>query len=294
MLLQTATGVLLPDPMHLEGWEEQDEPLASDRHSDEQTYCFTALRYLLNPDGHYVSMDRWLRMDRADHKDKLLPDLLIALDVQEQQWNVDEYLPWEVGKAPEVLGEFLSPSSEGADTTEKPKRYAKLGVREYFLFDPDGTYGVPRIQGWSLQGDGSREALPRRADGGVQSRVLPVRFVLADDHVGVIDVRTGRLALRYAEVQRLLREEIEARYRAEQAQRRAEQVQQQEAEARWRAEQLQREEAAARQQETEGRLSAEQAQRQEAEARTAAEAEVALLRAELDRLRQAGEGHGRP
>ena len=293
-MVQPAIAVALPDPMHLEGWEEQDEPLASDRHSDEQTYCFTALRYLLNPDGHYVSMDRWLRMDRADHKDKLLPDLLVALDVQEQQWNVDEYLPWEVGKAPEVLGEFLSPSSEGADKTGKPDRYAKLGVREYFLFDPDGTYGVPRIQGWSLQGDGSREALPRRADDGVESRVLPVRFVLTDDHVGVIDVRTGRLALRYEEVHRLLREEIEARYRAEQAQQRAERAQRQEAEARWRAEQLQREEAAARQQETEGRLSAEQAQRQEAEARTAAEAEVALLRAELDRLRQAGEGHGRP
>jgi Uma2 family endonuclease len=293
-MMQTATGVALPDPMHLEGWEEQDEPLASDPHSDEQTYCFMALRYLLNPDGHYVSMDRWLRMDPTNHKDKLLPDLLIALDVLEQQWNVDQYLPWEVGKAPEVLGEFLSPSSEGADKTEKPDRYAQLGVQEYFLFDPDGTYGVPRIQGWTLHRDGSREALPRRADGGVPSRVLPVYFVLTDDHVGVVDVRTGQLALRYEEMQRLLREEMALRHQAEQDRRRAEQdrrraehAQQEEAAARRRTEQ-------ARQQEMDARIRAEQAQRQEAAARATAEAELVRLRTELDRLRHAADGDALP
>lgn len=221
-MAQTALGVLLTDPLHLEGWEEQDEPLATDRHSEEQAYCWLALRYLLNPDGHYVSKDRWLRMDLANADDKLLPDLLIALGVLEQQWNMNEYLPWEVGKAPEVLGEFLSPSSEGPDQKEKPQRYAELGVREYFLFDPDGKYHVPRIQGWTLRRDGSKEALPRGADGSVGSRVLPVRFLLTDEHVGVVDTRTGQLALRYETAQQLLREEIAARWRAEEAQRRAE------------------------------------------------------------------------
>jgi hypothetical protein len=257
-MIQTAVGLAVPDPMHLEGWEEQDEPLASDPHSDEQTYCFMALRYLLNPDSHYVSMDRWLRMDPAKDSDKLLPDLLIALDVLEQQWGVDEYVPWEVGKAPEVLGEFLSPSSVMADKLDKPERYAKLGVKEYFLFDPDGKYRVPRIQGWSLHRDGSRVALPREADGGVASRVVPVRFVLVDEHIGAVDIRTGQPALRYEAAQRLLRQEIEARRQAEQAQERAEQARQREAAARQR----------------------------EAAARRAAEAELEQLRAELARLRR--------
>src|SRR5579859_5391993 len=101
-------GVDVPDPMHLKPWEEQDEPLASNRHFDEQMYCFYALRYLLNPDGHYVSADRWLRMDAQDDHDKLLPDLLVALGLQDAQWDENEYLPWVVGKAPEMLGELLS------------------------------------------------------------------------------------------------------------------------------------------------------------------------------------------
>jgi Uma2 family endonuclease len=266
-----AAGRALPDPMHLEGWEEQDEPLATDPHSEEQAYCWTALRYLLEPAGHYVSKDRWLRMDPANDDDLLLPDLLIARDVLAQQWNVNQYLPWVVGKAPELLAEFLSPTSKTVDQKDKPERYGKLGVREYFLFDPDGTYGVPRIQGWTLRLDGSRAALPRQGDGTVASRVVPVGFRLVDDHISVVDMRTGRVALRYDEVQRLLREEIEARWRAVQAQEQAEQARQQEAEA---------------------RREAEQAQQREAAARAAAEAETARLRAELDRLRQRDQEHG--
>jgi len=288
MLLQTATGVALPDPMHLEGWEEQDEPLASDPHSDEQTYCFTALRYLLNPDGHYVSMDRWLRLDPHVPSDKLLPDFLIARHLLAQQWGVDEYLPWVVGKAPEVLGEFLSPSSEKADQGEKPERYGKLGVQEYFLFDPDGKYHVPRIQGWRLHRDGSRTALPRRADGGIDSHLLPVRFRLMDDHVGVIDTRTGELALRYEDVQRLLRQEAAARWRAEAARDHEAAARLQEAAARQQAEAAQRREAAARRRAEAAQRQAEQAQQREAEARTVAEVEAAQLRAEMERLRRGG------
>jgi hypothetical protein len=221
-MVRAIPGAVLPDPMHLEGWEEQDEPLATDPHSDEQAYCFMALCYLLNPDGHYVSKDRWLRMDPANERDLLLPDLLIARDLLAHQWGVNQYLPWAVGKAPEMLAEFLSPSSEDADQVDKPRRYAELGVQEYFLFDPDGTYGVPRIQGWSLRRDGSREPLPRRADGGIASRLLPVAFRLVDDHIGVVDTRTGQPALRYDEAQRLLREEQVLRFRAEQALQQAE------------------------------------------------------------------------
>ena len=282
-MAQTALSVALTGPLHLEGWEEQDEPLATDRHSDEQAYCWLALRYLLNPAGHYVSKDRWLRMDPANADDKLLPDLLIARDVLAQQWNLNEYLPWEVGKAPEVLGEFLSPTSEGVDQKEKPERYAKLGVQEYFLFDPDGKYPVPRIQGWTLRRDGSRQAMPRRADGSVGSHLLPVSFVLMDDHVGVVDRRTGRLVLRYEAAQRLLREEIEARYRAEQAMH-------QEAAARQQAERSQQQAERAQRQAELAQQQAELALQLEAEGRAVVEAEAAQLRAELERLRRGAEG----
>ena|SRR5579859_1665974 len=219
---QSPTAATLPDPMHLEPWEEQDEPLASDRHHDEQTYCFEALRHLLNPDGHYATMDRWLRMDPADDHDRLLPDLLVATGLLQAQWNRNEYLPWVAGKAPEILGEFLSPSSLLADLVEKPRRYGALGVREYYVFDPDGSVGVPRVQGWVLQGEEQRQELPRDPDGGLTSRVVPIRFELIDDHITVVDSRSGEIALRYGDVQHVLHQERAARRRAESAREAAE------------------------------------------------------------------------
>lgn len=91
-MLRRPIEVTLPDPMHLEPWEEQDEPSAGDPHFGEQRYCYSALRCLLNPAGHYVSEDRWLRMDPANDRDKLLTDLMTALGLQERQWGTDEYL----------------------------------------------------------------------------------------------------------------------------------------------------------------------------------------------------------
>jgi hypothetical protein len=43
--------------------------------------------------------------------------------------------------------ERLSPSSLRADLVEKPGDYARLGMREYFAFNPAGRFAVPRIQG---------------------------------------------------------------------------------------------------------------------------------------------------
>ena len=220
-MAHSLAGVRLPDPLHPQPWEEQDEPLASNRHFDEQTYCWHPLRYLLNPACHYVSMDRWLRMDPNDPSDRLLPDLLLARDLQDREWDNDEYLPWVVGKAPEVLAEFLSPSSVSADLVGKPKRYGALGVREYFVFDPDGSFGVPPLQGWELRADGKGPELPV-VGGGIASRLLPIRFVLAEGHIGVVDARSGELALRYDALQRRLSQAIAAEQAAIAAQQAAE------------------------------------------------------------------------
>lgn len=107
----------------------------------------------LGPAG--VILYAWLRLDRENAR-RLLPDVLVALDLLSERRDPDEYRPWDTGKPPDVLAEFLSPSSTTADMVEKPLTYARLGVREYFLFDSAGDYPVPRIQGWSLDKGGDR------------------------------------------------------------------------------------------------------------------------------------------
>ena len=228
----------VPDPMHPAPWVEQDEPLASDFHHRNQLYCYSALDWLLDPARHYVAYDRWLFVDPEKPRERLLPDILVALDVPPERRNPDEYDPVRVGRPPDLLAEFLSPSSTTADKRDKPEKYAKLGIREYFLFDVDGRYGVPPVQGWRLARDGSRTPLPSDAEGGVTSEVIPARFVVADRALRVLDARIGAPLLRYGEAVQALRDEEAALKAAEALCRQAEEAHRQaeEENARLRAE----------------------------------------------------------
>jgi Uma2 family endonuclease len=227
-------GVHMPDPLHLEGWEEIDEPLATDPHNNEQIDVYTALRARFAGPSCYVSLNRWLRMDPANPRDLLLPDILVALGVADRS-DESHYVPSDEGKAPDLLIEFLSQDSLKADRSVKPRRYGKLGVRELFVFNPAGLFSPHhvRIQGWSLDTTGGRTSLPVEPDGGVNSRVLPVRFAIRFNQLFVLDQVTGVPITELQEMRLAYMHEAEARQReAEARQREAEARAQAEAEVR--------------------------------------------------------------
>lgn len=250
-MLRAAAPFQAPDPMHLDPGEERDEPLAHDRHHREQDYCCAVLLARFAGPECYVTRDLWLLMDPANPADKLLPDLVVALGVPDALRG--DYDPVAEGKPPDLLAEFLSKESLAADMAGKSRRYAELGVREYWVFNPWGEFAAPRIQGWALRGLQPPEPLPLEADGSVASRVLPVRFAVREDLLEILDAATGEsLSPLRAQALRIERE----------------------TRARLLAEDLARREAEARHQEAAAR-------RQEAETRHALEQEVERLRRQL-------------
>ena len=70
--------------------------------------------------------------------------------------------------------EIVSPSSRREDEEEKPRRYARMGVPEFFRYDPEGK-SEPVLAGFALRA-GGYEPLPEEAlaEGvvGVRSEVL--------------------------------------------------------------------------------------------------------------------------
>lgn len=218
--LDDGTSVRVPDPMHLEGWEDNDEPLASDWHRWDRGHVEAVLRARFAGPECYVSGETWLHMDPADPDKKLQPDLLVALGVTHRPRK--GYDPVLEGKPPDLLAEFLSDSSLTADRTSKWPRYAALGVREYFVFNPGGQFRGPPIQGWALRHDATRESLPVDGNGGVASRVLPVRFVVRGDRLDVIDVETGRELSALLDLEHRLDREQQAHHREAAARQRAE------------------------------------------------------------------------
>ncbi|HET6880990.1 MAG TPA: Uma2 family endonuclease [Pirellulales bacterium] len=57
---------------------------------------------------------------------------------------------WEEGVVPAVIFEVVSKKTLKEDRVEKPPMYASLGVKELFLFDPEGGYLRPSLQGFKL------------------------------------------------------------------------------------------------------------------------------------------------
>ena len=60
------------------------------------------------------------------------------------------YKLWEEGKAPDFVLEVASKSTWREDLGPKRDIYARLGVKEYWLYDPTGEYFSPVLQGLRL------------------------------------------------------------------------------------------------------------------------------------------------
>ena len=87
------------------------------------------------------------------------------------------YKVWEVGVVPQFVMEVASESTRLLDRDRKAGKYARLGVREYWRFDPTGElvrppeYGVC-VLGQRLAAGGRYEPLEPQPGGAVRSDVL--------------------------------------------------------------------------------------------------------------------------
>jgi Uma2 family endonuclease len=206
----------------------------------------------------YAWGNLFLYYREGDPKACVAPDVFVIPGVGKREDNPRRtYRVWEEGgRVPSLVIEVTSLSTRDEDM-EKKKRYAQLGVEEYFLFDPFGEYLRPRLQGFRLE-NGRYQPLPQRVDGSLESRTTGLILKPEGPRLRLWDRESGELLL-------TAKEADEARLAAEERAR-------QEAQARQAAEERARE--------------AEALARQEAEARQAAEERLRSLEEELNRLRQ--------
>ena len=284
-----ASSVLAP--AKVEYPSSDGRPVAeSDHQFIPLTYAANRLReHYRQRDDVYVAGNLLIYYEEGNRKARVAPDVFVVLGAPRRKRS--SYLLWQERKAPDFVLEVTSRSTHDADQGPKRRLYEKLGVREYWQYDPTGDYLEPALQGLELVA-GEYARLPEReyADGTLvlTSAVLELELRLTERGLRFHDPVTGRdlpdlgetdAACRRAErgwqesEQRQERER-QAREQAEQAHERAEQAREW-AEQRWlRAEQDRRREREARQH-------AEQDRQREREARQAAEARIAELEARL-------------
>ncbi len=158
----------------------------------------------------------------------LAPDLAIIKGVPFE--HVRSWTVGRTGPAPQVIFEILSEETWQKDVYEKPWKYARMGVQEYFAYDP---YQPPisratarRLFGWRLDARG-REMVAMTPDeqGWLWSEQLQRWLVPDGNHLRLFD-REHRLCLTEAQAEALLKEQAvgqaaEETRRAEEAMRQA-------------------------------------------------------------------------
>ena len=134
------------------------KPLAeNDAQARAILYAFGALRvYYEARSDVYVSADLLIYYEEGNPRVSVAPDVFVVFGVEDRMRG--NYKVWEEGKGPDFVLEVASPGTWREDVGRKRSVYARLGVREYFLYDPTGEHLTPRLQGHRLE-DGVYERL---------------------------------------------------------------------------------------------------------------------------------------
>ena len=174
-----------------------------------------------------VAADILVYPEKGNNRNSIAPDVLVALGLGRHKRS--SYFVWEEGKPPDWVLEVASPSTKRKDLDDKRRKYAEMGVPEYWMFDPKGDLyppGIPRLQGLKLADGEYRPLKSRLVDGKrmIRSEVLGLDVRAEDELLRFRDVATGR------DVQH--RDEVEADKERAQAQLRQESAQREIAEAR--------------------------------------------------------------
>lgn len=213
----------------------------------------------------YVIGNIFIYYEEGNPQKSISPDTFVVFGVPKKERRV--YKVWEEGKAPDVVFEVTSKKTRRQDTQEKPGLYARLGVQEYFLFDPLEEYLHPPLQGYRLVEGVYIPISPELgSDGNValRSQILGLIIQREESWPRLYDARTGERLLTSEEAQ-VARREADIRAMRE-------------AEARQEAETRAMQEAKARRQ-------IEAQMLKEARARQEAEEEIKRLKDKLGRIR---------
>ncbi|NLX99454.1 MAG: Uma2 family endonuclease [Rhodopirellula sp.] len=177
--------------------ESDGKPMGeTDEHRDEMVRHIQTLQGHYQGQKVYVSGDLLVYYEQGNPRKFVVPDAFVVKGVSPKRRRT--YKIWLEGKAPDVVIETTSRKTRRKDTVDKPALYAKLGVKEYFLFDPDREYLDPPLQGYRRVSD---VFVPIAADSDrrLASHELNLSLGVEEDQVRFCRLDTGERLLAPAE-----------------------------------------------------------------------------------------------
>ncbi len=157
----------------------------------EQMLCFYSAR-----DDVLVTADLFWYWKEGNNRRRIAPDIMVIPGVSKEPPR-RSYLSWKEGVVPAMVVEFASQGTWRKDLGKKFNRYEALGVKEYFIFDPEGLYLVPTLQGHRLRGRTYRRVF---SDDNSLPTDLGFRLVAEGAILRMIDDKTGNRVLTGSEL----------------------------------------------------------------------------------------------
>jgi len=252
--------------------ESDGQPMAeTDIHRDYMSSLIETLKDFYRDDpAVYISGNLFVYYVEGDTRKNVAPDVFVVRGVEKRLRRI--YQIWKEGKGPDWVMEVTSEDTRWEDMDFKRKLYQRLGVKEYYLYDPTGDYLKDRLLGYRRVGNRYVPVRLPKGEDRVHSDVLSLDLVLESGRLRLYDPRQKQFLLTPDENAQARRQAEAERQREAQARRQAEAERQREAQARRQAE-------AERQREAQARRQVEAALRQ-------AEEETVRLRAELERVQK--------
>ena len=215
----------VPAPAPVDYPSSDGKPVAeSDHQFIPLTYAADRLRlHFRHRDDVYVAGNLLIYYEEGNPNARVAPDVFVVLGARRRMRM--HYLLWEEPKAPDFVLEITSRATRGEDQGLKRQLYRRLGVREYWLYDPTGDYLEPVLQGLELvAGEYVRLGQRELADGTLvlASAVLELELRLSERGFRFHDPTIGRDLLNLGETDAAWQRARQAREQAEQAWQREE------------------------------------------------------------------------
>jgi Uma2 family endonuclease len=196
--------------------ESDGKPMGeTDLHRDWMIAILDRLRHRYRGQQVYVASDLLVYYEAGQPTKFIVPDDFVVLDCQPHRRRI--FKTWEEQRVPNVVFEVTSRGTSSEDIITKPVIYERMGVKEYFLYDPTAEYLKPALQGYRSV-DGTMTVI-EPLDGKLQCETLGIELYLDGTQLVMRDSDTQLPLLTEAESERNEKEVERTQREAEQAAR---------------------------------------------------------------------------
>ncbi len=137
----------------------------------------------------YIAATMFLYYVEGQPKTRRAPDVMVAKGVFGQHER-RSFKTWIEGVVPSCIIEVTSKKTTNEDLKQKKPAYQKIGVREYFMFDPLHDYLPHQLIGYRLIAR-KYQRIKRGADGSLLSKELGLRLYPGGAKLALYDSKTG-------------------------------------------------------------------------------------------------------